>query len=54
MRWVGHMARMRQIRNILKILIATVQGKRKVHLGDVSVFGKVILKFILKNYVFRM
>jgi hypothetical protein len=47
MRWAEHVARMRELRNAYKILVAKPEGK-KPH-GRIDVVGKIILKWILRK-----
>jgi hypothetical protein len=45
MKWAGNVARMRQMRNIYKILIRNLKGKYL--LEDLGVDGRILLKQIL-------
>jgi hypothetical protein len=47
MKWAGHVVSMGEVRNAYKISI----GEYKLidHLGDISVDGRILLKWILKK-----
>jgi hypothetical protein len=40
--WIGYIAHMRDMRNAYNILVE--KHKREVHLGDLGVDGRIILK----------
>jgi hypothetical protein len=42
--WVGHIARMGEMRNSLTILVGNPEGD---HLGNPSVYRRIILKWVL-------
>jgi hypothetical protein len=46
-RWVGHVARMGDIRNAYKILVGNLQ--KRDHLEDLVIGGMIILEQILKK-----
>jgi hypothetical protein len=48
MRWVGHVACLGEIRNSKKFWLGYL--KRRYHLEDVGVDGRMILKLILGKY----
>jgi hypothetical protein len=45
MRWLGHVARMGEMRNVYKILVGKTEGKE--HLEDLRVDGRIILDWVL-------
>ena len=47
MRWVGHVARMRERRSVYRILVGKPEGKR--NLGDPGVDGSIILRWIFRS-----
>jgi hypothetical protein len=47
MRWVGHVARMEEMRNSYNILIG--KSERKNHLEDLGIDGGIILEWILEK-----
>jgi hypothetical protein len=45
LRWVGHVGRMGELRNVYNILVGKHEGKD--HLEDLGVVGKIIIEWIL-------
>ena len=48
MRWVGHVARMGERRGVYRVLMGKPEGKD--HLGDPSVDGRIILRWIFRKW----
>jgi hypothetical protein len=48
MRWVGHVARMRERRGAYNVLMRKLQGKRPI--GNPLVDGRIILKWIFEKW----
>jgi hypothetical protein len=42
MRWAGHVACIREMRNVYNILVR----KPEEHLGDLGIYGRIILQWI--------
>jgi hypothetical protein len=47
MRWVGHIPRVKEIRNLYKILVGKPEGERP--LRRPGVYRRIILKWILEK-----
>jgi hypothetical protein len=50
MRWVGHVARMGEMKNAYKFLLSE-NLNRTNHLRDLGVYGRIILKYFLRKSV---
>jgi hypothetical protein len=50
--WAGHVARMEVMRSTYKILVGKPKGK--IHLRDLGVDGRIMLKRVLKKQNVRM
>ena len=48
MRWAGHVARMEEGRGVHKVLVGKTEGKS--HWGDQDLDGRVILRWIFRNW----
>jgi hypothetical protein len=48
MRWVGHVARMGEMRNAYNILVSKSGGKRE-HLKYLGIDGRIILEWIFRK-----
>jgi hypothetical protein len=48
MRWAGHVARIWERRGAYRVLVGKPEGKD--HLGDLDVDGRIILRWIFKNW----
>jgi hypothetical protein len=46
--WVGHVAQMEEPRNAYKILVGKPQLKRRDHMGDLCINGRMLLKLIFE------
>ena len=47
MRWVGHVARMGEVRGVYRVLVGKLEGRRP--LGDLGVDGWIILGWISRR-----
>ena len=48
MRWVGHVARMVERRNVYRVLVGNL--KERDHVGDPRVNGRIILRWIFRKW----
>jgi hypothetical protein len=48
MRWVGHVARMREGRGVHRVLVGKPEGKN--HWGDPDIDGRIILRLIFSEF----
>ena len=48
MRWAGHVAHMEEGRGVHRVLVGKPEGKD--HWGDPDVDGRIILRWILRNW----
>ena len=48
MRWVEHIARMGERRDVYRVLVRNPEGKN--HLGEQGVDGRIILRWILRKW----
>jgi hypothetical protein len=49
MKWAGHVAHMGEMRNAYTLLVGKPEEKRRDHLEDLGVNGRVIIKWILQR-----
>jgi len=48
MRWVGHVARVREGRGVYRVLVGKPEEKR--HCGDQGTDGRIILRWIFRKW----